>query len=146
MTNYKKKTLHHLKRKTFPNFWRFVSDGEESGLVFMYETSLDKVFKIFKSWEEAYQFLYFFTRSTKRNWVEDKIDCRLVIWDTDLKPEEQDCVDYMLEFFNYEKGSFELEELREILSENTEEKDIANACDILIKALVKHGKEIIEVE
>jgi hypothetical protein len=143
MTNYKEKALHHLKRKTFPNFWKI---EEELGLVFMYETKLNKFFKSFGSWAEAYQFLYFFTRTTKRNWVEDKIDCRLVIWDTDLEPEEQDCVDYMLEFFNYEQGSFELEELREILAENKEEENTVNACDILIKALIKHGKETIEAE
>ncbi len=143
MTNYKEKALYHLKRKTFPNFWKL---EEELGLVFMYETKLDKFFKSFESWQEAYQFLYFFTRTTKRSWIEDKIDCRLIIWDTDLEPEEQDCVDYMLEFFNYEQGSFELEDLREILAENRDDENLANACDILIKALIKNGKEIIEAE
>ncbi len=143
MTNYKEKALHHLKRKTFPNFWRL---EEELGLVFMYETKLDNFFKSFENWADAYQFIYFFTRSTKRSWVEDKIDCRLVIWDTDLEPEEQDCVDYLLEWFNYEQGSFELEEIRGILLENKDDENLVNACDILIKALIKNSKEIIEVE
>ena len=143
MTNYKEKALHHLKRKTFPNFWRL---EEELGSVFMYETKLDNFFKSFENWADAYQFIYFFTRSTKRSWVEDKIDCRLVIWDTDLEPEEQDCVDYLLEWFNYEQGSFELEEIRGILLENKDDENLVNACDILIKALIKNSKEIIEVE
>ncbi len=141
--DYKEKALHHLKRKTFPNFWEL---KEELGLVFMNDKKFDKFFKSFEDWKEAYQFLYFFTRSTKRNWVEDKIDCRLVLWDTDLEPEEQDCVDYMLEFFNYEQGSFELEELREILAENRDEENTVMACDTLINALIRHGKETIETE
>jgi len=143
MKNYKEKALHHLKRKTFPNFWRL---EEELECVFMYETKLNKFFKVFKDWEVAYQFLYCFTRSAKRNWVENKIDCRLVIWDTDLELEEQDCVDYLLEWFNYEEGGFELEELREILVENKDEENLVYACDILINTLVRHGKDIIETE
>ena len=146
MTNYKEKALHHLKRKTFPNFWRL---EEENNLIFMYETKLDKFFKSFESWKEAYQFLYFFTRSTKRFWIDGideytKKDLR--IWDTDLEPLEQDCVDYMLEFFNYEQGSFELEELREILAENTDDENLVNTCEILMNVLIKHDKKTIEVE
>ncbi len=64
---------------------------------------------------------------------------------TDLEPEEQDCVDYMLEFFNYEQNSFELEELKEILAENRDENTVM-ACDTLINALLKRNKEIIETE
>ncbi len=65
---------------------------------------------------------------------------------TDLEPEEQDCVDYMLEFFNYEQNSFELEELREILAENRDEENTVMACDTLINALLKRNKEIIETK
>jgi hypothetical protein len=144
--NYKEKALHHLKRKTLPNFWRL---EEENNLIFMYETKLDKFFKSFESWKEAYEFLYFFTRSTKRFWI-DRIDQAAKknskIWDTDLEPIEQDCVDYMLEFFNYEQGSFELEELREILAENTDDENLVNTCEILINLLIKHDKKTIEVE
>lgn len=86
------------------------------------------------------------TKSTKREWIEDKTDCRLVLWDTDLEPEEQYCVDYMLEFFNYEQGSFELEELREILAENTDEENLVMTCNTLINSLIRHGKETIETE
>jgi len=143
MTNYKEKALHHLKRKTFPNFWRL---EEENNLIFMYETKLDKFFKAFESWKEAYQFLYYFTRTTKRSWIDEftKKDSR--IWDTDLEPLEQDCVNYMLEFFNYEQGYFELEELREILAENTDNENTVSACEILINVLTNQSKKIIEVE
>ena len=143
MINYKERSLHHIKRKTLPNFWTF---EEQKGLVIMSEKGRDKFFKLFQSWKEAYEFVYSFTRSAKRSWIEEKIDCRLVIWDTDLAPLEQDCVDYMLEFFNYELGSFEMEELREVLAENRDDENLANACDILIKALIKTNKEIIEIE
>jgi len=68
------------------------------------------------------------------------------IWDTDLEPEEQECVDHLLEWFDYDQGCFEFEELLEILAESIEEEVIANACDILIKALQKHNKTTIEVE
>jgi len=143
MTNYKEKALHHLKRKTFPNFWRL---EEENNLIFMYETKFDKFFKAFESWKEAYQFLYYFTRTTKRSWIDEftKKDSR--IWDTDLEPLEQDCVNYMLEFFNYEQGYFELEELREILAENTDNENTVSACEILINVLTNQSKKIIEVE
>tara|TARA_R100000951_G_scaffold67560_1_gene57000 strand:- start:584 stop:1024 length:441 start_codon:yes stop_codon:yes gene_type:complete len=146
MTNYKEKALYHLKRKTFANFWRL---EEKNNLVFMYETNFDKIFKAFESWKEAYQFLYYFTRTTKRSWI-DRIDeftkKNSRIWDTDLEPLEQHCVDYMLEFFNYEQDSFELEELREILAENTDDENLVNTCEILINVLINHSKKIIEVE
>jgi hypothetical protein len=143
MANYKEKALYHLKRKTFANFWRL---EEENNLVFMYETKLDKFFKCFESWKEAYRFLYFFTRSTKRDWIDGRKRLGNRVWDTDLEPEEQDCVDYMLEFFNYEQDSFELEELREILAENTDNENTVSACEILINVLIKHDKKTIEVE
>jgi len=85
-------------------------------------------------------------KSKKRNWVESKIDCRLVVWNTDLEQEEQNCVNHMLEYCNYEKNSFELEDLEAILARNLENKKILDACDMLIKALKKRGKEIIEIE
>jgi len=124
--DYKEKVTYHCKRK-MNNFKLQYNAG-------------------FTTWEEVYNYVKELTKSTKREWIEDKIDCRLVLWDTDLEPEEQYCVDYMLEFFNYEQGSFELEELREILAENTDEENLVMTCDTLINALIRHGKETIETE
>lgn len=140
MTNYVEKTLHHIKRKMSD---KYIVRGEEPKLELIF---FEEAIQVFSSWEKAYNYIKDFTKTTKRNWVEDKKDCPLVVWDTDLEPEEQDCVDYLLEWFNYEQGSFELEELREILLENKDEENLVNACDILIQALIRKGKEIIEID
>ena len=124
--DYKEKVTYHCKRK-MNNFKLQYNAG-------------------FTTWEEVYNYVKELTKSTKREWIEDKTDCRLVLWDTDLEPEEQYCVDYMLEFFNYEQGSFELEELREILAENIDEENLVMTCDTLINALIRHCKETIETE
>ena len=76
--DYKEKVTYHCKRK-MNNFKLQYNAG-------------------FTTWEEVYNYVKDLTKSTKRKWIEDKIDCRLVLWDTDLEPEEQYCVDYMLEF------------------------------------------------
>lgn len=140
MTNYTEKVLHHIKRKMND---KYIIRGEEPKLELIY---FEEAIRVFISWVGCYNYLKDLTKTTKRKWVERRIDCRLVIWDTDLEPEEQDCVDYMLEFFDYEQGSFELEELREILLENKDEENLVNACDILIQALIRNNKETIEVE
>lgn len=140
MTNYIEKALYHIKRKMND---KYIIRGEEPKLELIY---FEETIKVFISWVDCYKYLKDITRTTKRKWVEERIDCRLVIWDTDLEPEEQDCVDYMLEFFDYEQGSFEIEELREILAENRDNENTVNACDILIQSLIKRSREIIEIE
>ena len=145
MTKYKEKALYHLKRKTGTRFILEINESFKTIDLIFNSTKFDTL-KVFTDWEKCYNYLKEFTKTTKRAWIEDKIDCRLVIWDTDLEPEEQDCVDYLLEYFDYQQGSFEIEDLRDLLDENTDNKNMVNACDILIKALIKNDKEVIEVE
>jgi hypothetical protein len=143
--DYKNKSLYHLKNKLNDEFIVQKSiHGHFKGrleLIFFGEQTA-----IFVNWEECYRYLKEFTKTNKRRWIERFVNQDNTIWDTDLEPEEQDCVDYLLEYFDYQQGSFEIEELREILVENTGEENTTNACDILIKALIKNDKEVIEVE
>ena len=141
--NYKEKALYHIKNNMSSDCWSIDYTFNESNI---FIKVLNKELYNFISWEDCYKYLKKISKSTKRAWVEDKMDCRLVLWNTDLEPEEQDCVTYLLEYFNYEQGSFQLEELREILAENTEDENIVNACDIMIKSLIKNSKETIEME
>ena len=143
MSNYKEKALYHIKNKLNKKYIVREVEGKSHTLELIF---FEDPIAIFTNWENCYKYLKLFTKTTKRKWVEDKIDCRLVVWDTDLETVEQDCVTYLLEFFNYEQGSFGLEELREILAENSDEENTINACDILIKAMIKNGKETIEIE
>jgi len=130
--DYKKKVSYHCKRKM-------------NNLKLQDLLKHEKLATSFTTYEEVYKYVKELTISNKRKWIEDKIDCRLLVWDTDLEPHEQDCIDHLVEFFNYEKGTFEIDELQEIIAENLDEP-ICESCDCLIRTLEKRSKEIIEIE
>ena len=141
MKNYREKSLHHIKRQRISRLTVRESTNKSIELIHFEEPS-----NIFSNWEDCYNYLKSITRSTKRAWIERFVNQDNTIWDTDLEPEEQDCVDYLLEYFDYQQGSFEIEELRELLGENTDNENMVNTCSILIDALISNGKTLLEVE
>ena len=134
MKNYKEKSLHHIKRKMANKYIaREYSFGTDNFIeLIMY---FKQPLTILNDWKACYNYLKSMTRSTKRSWIERLANQDNTIWDTDLEPKEQDYVDYLLEYFDYQQGSFEIEELRELLGENTDNENMVNACSILIDAL-----------
>ena len=140
MKNYKEKSLHHIKRKMAN---RYIARESAHFIELIY---FEQPLTALTDWKACYNFIKSMTRSTKRSWIERLVNQDSTIWDTDLEPEEQSCVDYLLEYFDYQQGSFEIEELRELLDENTDNENMINTCSILIDALISNKKTLLEVE
>mgnify|MGYP003656827445 FL=1 len=140
MKNYKEKSLHHIKRKMAN---RYIARESNNFIELIY---FEQPLTALTDWKACYNFIKSMTRSTKRSWIERLVNQDSTIWDTDLEPEEQSCVDYLLEYFDYQQGSFEIEELRELLGENTDNENMINTCSILIDALISNKKTLLEVE
>jgi hypothetical protein len=140
MKNYKEKTLHHIKRKMVS---KYVARESDNFIELIY---FEQPLTILTDWKECYNYIKSMSKSTKRSWIEKLVNQDNTIWDTDLEPEEQDCVDYLLEYFDYQQGSFEIEELRDLLDENTDNENMVNTCSILIDALISNKKTLLEVE
>jgi len=73
--NYKEKALFHLNNNMNYKFWEL----REEDNIFYHGTSVhlvdtknncDDNFRSFNSWEECYEYLKVFTKSTKRKWIE----------------------------------------------------------------------------
>ena len=126
MKNYKEKSLHHIKRKMANKYIaREYSFGTDNFIeLIMY---FKQPLTILNDWKACYNYLKSMTRSTKRSWIERLANQDNTIWDTDLEPEEQDCVDYLLD-------------------ENIDNENMVNACSILIDALSSNKKTLLEVE
>ena len=144
MKNYKEKSLHHIKRKMAS---KYIARESDNFIELIYRRGcFEQPLTILTDWKACYNYIKSMSKSTKRSWIEKLVNQDDTIWDTDLEPKEQDCVDYLLEYFDYQQGSFEIEELRELLDENIDNENMVNACSILIDALSSNKKTLLEVE
>ena len=103
--------------------------------------------KYFGSWLDAFQFLYFFTMSTKRRWIESLTNRGVIsiIWDTDLEIYEQELIKDIQEIYDYKYSSLGIDELEEIKADTTEEEMQKSINDLIYALDFIYKKDAIEM-
>ena len=117
--NYKKKALYHLKNRMFGT-WDFLEEYDYLGhnlihydhkVIILREVLNNnrREWKYFGSWLDAFQFLYFFTMSTKRRWIESLTNRGVIKADTTEEEMQKSINDliYALDFI-YKKDAIEM--------------------------------------
>ena len=155
INNYKEKALSHLERR-MGGTWDFLEDHDytaqnlihyDHDIIILREVlgNNRREWKYFSNWLDAFQFLYFFTRSTKRKWL-DKVATSELLWDTDLEIYEQDLIKDIQEIYDYKYSSLDINELGEIIGDLTDEMQQKAITDLIYSMEYFYKKDTIEIE
>jgi len=151
MTNYKEKALYHIKRKMNDKYIIREVEGERRTLelIFFKDRNSDylKSVAIFPNWGNCYKWLKFFTKTTKRKWLEKNLSIvKSYIFDTDLEPHEQETIKDIQEIYDYKYSSLDIAELSEMLSDLTDDSLKDSIKNLIYSLEYIYNKETIEIE